>query len=91
MGRTSWPPPAPLRWGGNCRRNWCVFGGIKQPGINRYHGPAGLRLFAEPRSLVIDDGVNDTEPTWFPYDQAKLQAARERCAGGRAVEPAPRD
>ncbi len=57
------------------------FGGIKQSGINRYHGPAGLRLFAEPRSLVIDDGVNDTEPTWFPYDQAKLQAARERCAG----------
>jgi acyl-CoA reductase-like NAD-dependent aldehyde dehydrogenase len=58
------------------------FGGIKQTGINRCHGPTGLRLFAEPRSLVIDDGVNDTEPGWFPYDQTKLQAARERCVGG---------
>jgi acyl-CoA reductase-like NAD-dependent aldehyde dehydrogenase len=54
------------------------FGGVKQSGINRHHGPAGLRLFTEPKSLVIDDGTQDTEPNWFPYDQAKLQKAREQ-------------
>ena len=56
------------------------FGGVKQSGINRYHGPMGLRLFAQPKSLVIDDGTRDTEPSWFPYDDAKLQAARDRLA-----------
>jgi acyl-CoA reductase-like NAD-dependent aldehyde dehydrogenase len=54
------------------------FGGVKQSGINRYHGPIGLRLFTHPKSMVIDDGVNETEPGWFPYDPAKLQAAREQ-------------
>jgi len=54
------------------------FGGVKQSGINRYHGPIGLRLFTHPKSMVIDDGTADTEPGWFPYDPAKLQAAREQ-------------
>jgi len=54
------------------------FGGIKQSGINRYHGPGGLRLFTEPKSMVIDDGACDTEPGWFPYTEAKLAQARER-------------
>ena len=52
------------------------FGGIKQSGINRYHGPMGLKLFTESRSMVIDDGQGDTEPCWFPYTEAKLAAAR---------------
>ena len=56
------------------------FGGIKQSGINRTHGPAGLRLFTEPKSMVIDDGLADTEPGWFPYTEASLAAARERFA-----------
>ncbi len=54
------------------------FGGIKQSGINRHHGPAGLRLFTEPRSMVIDDGLSDTEPGWFPYSPAKQAQARAR-------------
>jgi len=56
------------------------FGGIKQSGINRSHGPMGLRLFTEPRSMVIDDGLADREPGWFPYTEATLEAARRRCA-----------
>ena len=56
------------------------FGGIKQSGINRSHGPMGLRLFTEPRSMVIDDGLADREPGWFPYTEATLEAARKRCA-----------
>lgn len=58
------------------------FGGIKQSGINRYHGPMGLQQFCNCKSLVIDDGSQDTEPGWFPYGQAKLQAARDRLMRG---------
>jgi acyl-CoA reductase-like NAD-dependent aldehyde dehydrogenase len=54
------------------------FGGIKQSGMQRTHGPMGLRLFTEPKSMVIDDGLTDTEPGWFPYGEAKLAAARDR-------------
>jgi len=56
------------------------FGGIKQSGINRCHGPDGLRLFTEPKSMVIDDGACDTEPSWFPYSEAKLDAAKAAAA-----------
>ena len=58
------------------------FGGIKQSGINRYHGPMGLRLFAECKSMVIDDGLGDTEPGWFPYNEAKLSSARAQFSRG---------
>jgi len=51
------------------------FGGVKQSGINRCHGPIGLRLFTHDKSMVIDDGQLDTEAGWFPYDRAKLAAA----------------
>jgi len=54
------------------------FGGIKQSGMQRTHGPMGLRLFTEPKSMVIDDGLTDTETGWFPYGEAKLAAARDR-------------
>lgn len=37
------------------------FGGIKQSGINRYHGKAGLRPFSNVKSMVIGDGKQDTE------------------------------
>ena len=52
------------------------FGGVKQSGINRYHGKIGLRLFTDYKGMVIDDGTADTEPYWFPYTQAKLDAAK---------------
>jgi acyl-CoA reductase-like NAD-dependent aldehyde dehydrogenase len=58
------------------------FGGIKQSGINRYHGPTGLRLFTEAKSMVIDDGLEDTEPGWFPYSEAKLAATRAQLGIG---------
>jgi hypothetical protein len=40
----------------------------------------GLRLFTECKSMVIDDGLCDTEPAWFPYNRSKLEEARERLA-----------
>lgn len=53
------------------------FGGIKQSGINRYHGKAGLRLFANIKSMVIGDGKQDTEAYWFPHNEAILQAVKQ--------------
>ena len=55
------------------------FGGVKQSGINRYHGKVGLRLFTEYKSMVIDDGTVDADPEWFPYTEAKLAHAQEAC------------
>jgi acyl-CoA reductase-like NAD-dependent aldehyde dehydrogenase len=53
------------------------FGGVKQSGMNRYHGREGLRMFTNPKAMVIDDGRSDTEPNWFPYQEEKLEAARQ--------------
>jgi acyl-CoA reductase-like NAD-dependent aldehyde dehydrogenase len=50
------------------------FGGIKQSGINRYHGKIGLRLFSNIKSMVIGDGKLDTEAYWFPHSETTLQA-----------------
>jgi len=57
------------------------FGGVKQSGINRYHGKIGLRLFTDYKGMVIDDGTGDTEPYWFPYTAAKLAKARRQFTG----------
>ena len=53
------------------------FGGIKQSGINRYHGKVGLRLFANIKSMVIGDGKQDTEAYWFPHSHTGLEAVRK--------------
>ncbi len=53
------------------------FGGIKQSGINRYHGKVGLRLFANIKSMVIGDGTQDTEAYWFPHTDATLQTVKK--------------
>ena len=53
------------------------FGGVKQSGVNRYHGKIGLQLFTNPKGMVIDDGHLDTEPLWFPYTEDKLELARQ--------------
>ena len=53
------------------------FGGIKQSGINRYHGKVGLRLFANIKSMVIGDGRQDTEAYWFPHSHTGLEAVRK--------------
>lgn len=60
---------------GNCYVNDAVknvgspylpFGGVKNSGIGRYHGPEGLRSFTETRSVMINKNEGD-ELNWFPY------------------------
>jgi len=61
---------------GNCYINDVVknigspylpFGGVKNSGIGRYHGPEGLKSFTETRSVMINKNKG-TELNWFPYD-----------------------
>lgn len=53
------------------------FGGVKNSGINRYHGQIGLKLFSDYKGMVIDRGEQDTEALWFPYSEEKLQGAKQ--------------
>lgn len=44
------------------------FGGVKQSGFGRYHGPEGLLAFANQKAIMVDRGWLNQEPFWFPYD-----------------------
>jgi acyl-CoA reductase-like NAD-dependent aldehyde dehydrogenase len=57
------------------------FGGVKDSGIGRYHGKMGLRAFCQVKSLVVDDGAQDSDPTWFPYTEEKLDRIRKDLKG----------
>lgn len=43
------------------------FGGVKNSGFGRYHGPEGLLGFVHQKAIMIDRGWFNTEPFWFPY------------------------
>lgn len=43
------------------------FGGVKESGMGRYHGEAGIEIFTEPKAILIDSGWKKTEVNWFPY------------------------
>jgi acyl-CoA reductase-like NAD-dependent aldehyde dehydrogenase len=44
------------------------FGGVKNSGFGRYHGPEGLLAFTNPKAIMVDSGKLDFEPFWFPYE-----------------------
>jgi acyl-CoA reductase-like NAD-dependent aldehyde dehydrogenase len=44
------------------------FGGVKNSGFGRYHGPEGLLAFTHQKAIMVDGGRLKTEPFWFPYD-----------------------
>ena len=52
------------------------FGGVKNSGFGRYHGPEGLLSFSHTRSLMVDRGFLPTEPFWFPYGEKYPHMAR---------------
>ena len=43
------------------------FGGVKSSGFGRYHGPEGLLTFTHQKAVMVDRGIFQTEPLWFPY------------------------
>jgi acyl-CoA reductase-like NAD-dependent aldehyde dehydrogenase len=48
------------------------FGGIKDSGIGRVNGEAGLRSYCHTRSILIDRRGAKTEPLWYPYSARKM-------------------
>lgn len=52
------------------------FGGVKNSGFGRYHGPEGLLAFSHQKAIMVDRGYFDTEPFWFPYKN-KYEGMRE--------------
>lgn len=44
------------------------FGGEKQSGFGRYHGPEGLLCFSRQKSVMVNSGTRKKELNWFPYN-----------------------
>ncbi len=74
----------------NVGRPELPFGGVKESGIGRYHGPEGLKNFSNTRSVVIHRGRRDTELNWFPFDPGVYENLshfiRLRFSGSSTVE-----
>ncbi len=49
------------------------FGGVKNSGTGRYHGPEGLKNFSNTRSIMINKSDNDRELNWFPFSEGIYQ------------------
>jgi hypothetical protein len=56
------------------------FGGIKNSGFGRYHGDEGLLSFTHQKAIMVDRGLFDVEPFWFPY-QDKYEAMSQAFHG----------
>jgi len=52
------------------------FGGERQSGFGRYHGPEGLRAFSRVRSVMVSGGMLPREINWFPYGRAAYNALK---------------
>jgi hypothetical protein len=52
------------------------FGGIKESGFGRYHGPEGLRAFTYEKSVMVNRGTALRELNWFPYSRAVYENLR---------------
>ena len=52
------------------------FGGVRQSGFGRYHGPEGLLAFAHPVSVLVNSGRMPQEPNWFPYSSQRHRDLR---------------
>lgn len=47
------------------------FGGAKQSGIGRYHGPYGLYAFSNIKAVMIEKGKKKNEVNWYPVRSEK--------------------
>ena len=49
------------------------FGGAKQSGIGRYHGPYGLHAFSNIKAVMYEKGSKDHDIQWYPFRKDKYQ------------------
>ena len=56
------------------------FGGEKDSGLGRRHGPGGIRKYAAPLSIAEDRLGLASEPTWYPYSERLMRVA-EKASG----------
>jgi acyl-CoA reductase-like NAD-dependent aldehyde dehydrogenase len=49
------------------------FGGAKQSGIGRYHGPYGLYAFSNIKAVSVEKDKKDYEVNWYPFRSDKYE------------------
>jgi len=49
------------------------YGGVKQSGFGRYHGPYGLHTFSNIKAVIIEKGTKPKEINWYPFRAEKYQ------------------
>ena len=49
------------------------YGGVKQSGFGRYHGPYGLHAFSNIKAVIIEKGKKPKEINWYPFRADKYQ------------------
>lgn len=49
------------------------FGGAKQSGIGRYHGPYGLYAFSNIKAVLVEKDKKDYEVNWYPFRKEKYE------------------
>lgn len=52
------------------------FGGVKQSGFGRYHGPEGLKAFTRGLAVMVNKGAARRELNWFPYSRGVYENLR---------------
>jgi hypothetical protein len=51
----------------NIGNPYLPFGGVKKSGFSRYHGPEGLYMFSNTKSVMVSKSRRIKEIYWFPY------------------------
>jgi len=49
------------------------FGGAKQSGTGRYHGPYGLYTFSNIKAVLVENDKKDYEVNWYPFRSDKYE------------------
>ena len=53
------------------------YGGYKDSGVGKYHGPEGLYSFSRETSVMVNKGKSNREANWFPYSTKKYEGLTE--------------
>ncbi len=68
------------------------FGGERESGWGRYHGPEGLRAFSRTKAVMLNDGKAASEMNWFPFRAVGYEVVKSLMlatySGGSRLEKA---